>query len=120
MDAEWVEVAELKNLTRRKKLLVTAGEEEIALFFVDDAVFALRNVCIHKGRSLSKGLIFQGQVICPGHQWAFDLVTGWNDEWDRCQPTYPVKVEDGKVYVQPVQKVRETPPTVEDLHPSRR
>lgn len=120
MVAEWIEVTDLKELRRRKKLLVTAGEEQVALFFVDDEVFALRDVCIHKARSLSKGLIFQGQVICPGHQWAFDLATGWNDEWGRCQPSYPVKVKEGKVYVLPEQRVRDAPPAVDELHPARR
>jgi nitrite reductase/ring-hydroxylating ferredoxin subunit len=120
MVTEWVEVAALRELRRRKKLMVTAGEEQIALFFVDDEVFALRDICIHKQRNLSKGLIFQGQVICPGHQWAFDLATGWNDEWGRCQPCYPVKVEDDKVYVRPEQQVRETAPAPEELHPARR
>lgn len=116
----WVEVAGLPELRRRKKLMVTAGEEQIALFFVDDEVFALRDICIHKERNLSKGLIFQGQVICPGHQWAFDLNTGWNDEWGRCQPYYDVKVEDDKVFVRPEQRVRLTPPAPEELHPARR
>lgn len=118
--AEWVEVADLKELRRRKKLMVTAGEEQIALFFLDEEVFALRDICIHKQRNLSKGMIFQGQVICPGHQWAYDLATGWNDEWARCQPTYEVRVEEEKVYVNPEQRVRDTPPSAEELHPSRR
>lgn len=118
--AEWLEVADIKELRRRKKLMVNAGEEQIALFIVEDEVFALRDVCIHKGRNLSKGLIFQGQVICPGHQWAFDLATGWNDEWGRCQPTYEVKVEDEKVYVNAEGRVRETPPSVEEMHRARR
>lgn len=107
---EWVEVADLKQLQRRKKLLASAGDEQVALFFVDGDVYALHDVCIHKKRSLSKGLVFQGNVICPGHQWAFDLATGWNDEWDECQPTFDVKVEDGTVFVNPTRRVRTSPP----------
>ena len=120
MTTGWVEVAELKELRRRKKLLVNAGTEEIAIFLVDDEVYALRDICIHKGRNISKGLIFQGQVICPGHQWTFDLATGWNDEWERCQPTYAAKIVDDKVFVLPEPRVRETAPAVEEMHPSRR
>ncbi len=111
---QWDEVASLKELSRRKKLQVTAGAEQIALFYVNGDVYALRDVCIHKERNLSKGLVFQGQVICPGHQWAFDLVTGWNDEWDRCQPTYEVKVEGDTVLVNSEPRVRDTPPLPEE------
>jgi nitrite reductase/ring-hydroxylating ferredoxin subunit len=115
---EWVEVAELAQLKRRKKLVVSAGEQEIALFYVDGEVFALNDVCIHKERRLSKGLIFQGHVVCPGHQWAFDLRTGWVDEWARCQPVYRVKVESEAVYVDPEPVVRAAAPEAHERYAS--
>ena len=34
------------------------------------------DVCVHKERSLAKGTLLDGQVICPGHQWKFDPRTG--------------------------------------------
>ncbi|MGH3451395.1 MAG: Rieske (2Fe-2S) protein, partial [Haloechinothrix sp.] len=68
--AEWVEAATLKELTRHKKKLVTVGGEQVALFLVDGRVYALHDICIHKERSLSKGTLLRGRVICPGHQWA--------------------------------------------------
>lgn len=98
---EWVEVASLRELLRRKRKLVTAGGENIALFLAGDDVYALRDVCIHKGRQLSRGTVLRGRVVCPGHQWQFDLETGWVDAQERCQPTYAVKVEDDTVYVNP-------------------
>ncbi len=104
--ADWVPVAAVKDLQRRKKSLVQAGGEAIALFMVGDRVFALRDVCIHEQRSLSKGAILRGRVVCPGHQWQFDLETGWVEEQERCQPTYDVKVQDGTVYVVPVPRIR--------------
>jgi nitrite reductase (NADH) small subunit len=115
--AEWVKVADLKELQRRKKLLVEAGGTGIALFLDEGYVYALRDICIHKQRNLSKGLVFQGKVICPGHQWAFDLPTGWVDEWGECQPTFPVKVEGGEVYVDPEPRVRTEAPMSEERWP---
>jgi nitrite reductase/ring-hydroxylating ferredoxin subunit len=103
---DWVAVAAVKDLQRRKKTLVQAGGESIALFMVSDRVFALRDVCIHEQRSLSKGAILRGRVVCPGHQWQFDLETGYVEEQGRCQPSYDVKVEDGTVYVVPVSRIR--------------
>lgn len=106
----WVEVASLKELERRKKKLVTVDEQDIALFLVGDSVYALRDICIHKERRLHKGTILKGRVVCPGHQWAFDLPTGWVDDQGRCQPTYSTKVEGDTVYVDPEPRVRTAPP----------
>ncbi len=105
----WVEVATVKELARHKKKLVEVAGEPIALFYADGAVSAMYDVCIHKERSLSKGIVMGGKVICPGHQWMFDVDTGWCEEEERCQPSYPVRVDDdGVVYVEPRQRIART------------
>ncbi|PXY22812.1 Rieske (2Fe-2S) protein [Prauserella muralis] len=98
---EWVYLADVSELARRKKKRAEIGGEAVALFYVDGAVYALHDVCVHKQRSLSKGTVLHGRVICPGHQWRFDPVTGAADGQPLCQPTYAVRVEDGRVYVNP-------------------
>jgi nitrite reductase (NADH) small subunit len=100
-----VKVADLKEVTRRRKKVVTVDGEDIALFIVGDKVYALHDTCIHQQRSLSKGVLLNGRVICPGHQWAFDLETGWEKDQEECQPTYEVKVEDDAVHVIPRKRV---------------
>lgn len=99
--SDWVCVAELTELSRRKKKLVEVGDERIALFFTGGEVFALQDTCVHKDRQLSKGTVLGGKIVCPGHQWAFDLGTGQADDRAECQPTYPVKIENGSVWVLP-------------------
>ena len=112
--SEWIKATDLGSLKRRKKQLVSAGGQNIALFYLDGEIYALRDICIHKKRHLSKGLIFQGKVVCPGHQWAFDLKTGWVDQWAKCQPTYKVKVEGEEVFVDPEPHVRTTEPASQE------
>ena len=73
---EWVKVADIEELIRRRKKMVSVDGEDIALFLDGDNVYALNDVCIHKQRSLSKGTLLNGRVICPGHQWAYNLETG--------------------------------------------
>lgn len=107
---EWLPAAELSELTRRKKKQVVVGDQTVALFLINDRVFALRDVCIHKERSLSKGTVLGGRVVCPGHQWMFDPATGWVEDQERCQPTYDVRVDDGVVYVDPEPRVRVAEP----------
>lgn len=111
---DWVKATELGPLRERKKLKVTVADHEIALFYIDGGVYALRDICIHKQSRLSRGLVFKGKVICPGHQWAFDLKTGWTDQWAKCQPVYPVRVEDEAVYVRLDPQVRDAEPAAHE------
>jgi nitrite reductase (NADH) small subunit len=96
---DWVEAGTVADLQRRKRSVVEADGRQIALFWHDGEVHALDNVCIHKQRELVKGVVLNGRIVCPGHQWAYDLKTGYEQTMDRYQPCFPVKVEDGKVYV---------------------
>lgn len=107
---EWLEVSSLKQLERSKKQVVTVGDQAIVLFHYDGEVYALLDACIHKGRSLARGLTFKGSVICPGHQWAFDLKSGWVDEWALCQPTFAVKVDGDRIFIDPAPRVHTSPP----------
>jgi nitrite reductase/ring-hydroxylating ferredoxin subunit len=98
--ASWVHVGEMKDLARRKRKQVSVGGCPVALFLVDDEVFAIDDICIHQERSLSKGTLLGGQVICPGHQWKFDPRTGRPEDQDGCQATYAVQVtEEGAILV---------------------
>lgn len=98
----WVHVAEMKDLARRRRKQVSVAGCPIALFLVDDEVFAIDDICIHQERSLSKGTLLNGQVICPGHQWKFDPRTGEPEDQDGCQATYAVQVtEEGAILVAP-------------------
>ncbi|CAN5124491.1 Rieske (2Fe-2S) protein [soil metagenome] len=95
----WIEVGRHTEILRKRKSVVQVNGADVVLFSHDGRIFAMADLCIHKQKRLSKGLVFKGKAICPGHQWAFDLETGWADEWSVCQPTYAVKVEDEAVFV---------------------
>lgn len=98
----WVAVATMKELTRRRKLRVEVDGLAIALFHTDGRVYAFADLCVHQDRSLVKGTLLHGRVICPGHQWRFDLDTGYEEDQDLCQPTYPVLVDGDTVHIAPV------------------
>lgn len=108
---EWVEVATLDEVRRKRKMLVHVGGEDVVLFSHEDRIYALADLCVHKQKRLSKGLIFKGKAICPGHQWAFDLESGWAEEWSMCQPTYAVKIDGDKVQINPTPRVLTAKPT---------
>lgn len=96
---DWHPVASVSDLRARKKKAVDVAGTTVALFYVNDKVYALNDTCIHEQRQLSKGALLFGKVICPGHQWKFDPETGEPEGQEGCQPTYAVKVEDGTIHV---------------------
>ncbi len=96
----WVAAATTRELKRRRKLRVELEGRAIALFAAGDNVYAFDDLCVHQGnRSLSKGTMLHGRVVCPGHQWQFDLDTGYEPDQDVCQPTYRVRVVDDTIHV---------------------
>ncbi|MGN7781992.1 Rieske (2Fe-2S) protein [Mycolicibacterium sp. 22603] len=95
----WTAVATMKDLTRRRKLRVEIDGRAVALFQADGRVYAFADLCVHQDRSLFKGTLLHGKVICPGHQWQFDLETGYEADQDLCQPTFPVRIDDDTVYI---------------------
>lgn len=56
---------------------VRLGEEKICLSRVGNAYFAFERTCPHRKADLADGFINKFQeVICPLHQYRFNLVTG--------------------------------------------
>jgi nitrite reductase/ring-hydroxylating ferredoxin subunit len=102
---EWLMVAELAELGRANRRKVIVAGTPVALFLIGGRVFALRDTCVHKQRSLSKGTVLHGKVVCPGHQWKFDPETGQAEDRDECQPVYAVRVDGGHVYLNTQQRV---------------
>ena len=71
----------------------------VAIFrTANDAVFALRDACPHKGGPLSQGIVFGESVACPLHNWCIDLASGQAASPDEGQvERVPVAVVDGVV-----------------------
>ena len=95
----WVDVGAVAEVTKRRKLIVEHDGEQIVVLAHAGELYALDNVCIHKQRELAKGVILGNRIVCPGHQWSFDLATGWEAKMERCQPCYDVRVTADRVEV---------------------
>ncbi len=42
----------------------------------DGVSYEVQRFCPHAGSDLSEAELVDGQIICPGHRWHFDLATG--------------------------------------------
>jgi nitrite reductase (NADH) small subunit len=94
-----LEVGTVADVTKRKRVVVEHEGTQIVVVAHDGRFFALDNICIHRQRELAKGVVLKDRLVCPGHQWAFDLATGWEAVKGECQPTYDVSVVEGTVLV---------------------
>ncbi|MEV0933624.1 non-heme iron oxygenase ferredoxin subunit [Streptomyces phaeochromogenes] len=81
----------------------------VSLVLTEEQVFAIHDVCSHSAVSLSEGEVDGCTVECWLHASRFDLRTGHplDPPATRPVPVYPVRIEDGSVYV----CVRATPRT---------
>ena len=89
------------NFNLGQSLAVTLGDTEIVLCLLDEAVYALDNICTHEYAQLADGFIEGDCIECPLHQAQFHIPSGraMSPPADEDLATYPVRVQDGEVYV---------------------
>ncbi|MGO9308521.1 MAG: FAD-dependent oxidoreductase [Spirochaetia bacterium] len=102
----WRSVAKESDLAEKALVVVALGEEKILLVRLQGKVHAVGHECPHYQEKLEHGALFGTQVICKSHFARMDVTTGsviappaFND-----LPVYPVKVENGQVWVGPASK----------------
>jgi len=90
------------RLNPGKGTFVVHGEQELAVFFLDNPqrVMVMDNACPHASGNLSGGTVADGAVTCPWHDWSFDLDTGVCTHSDRARvTTYPAELRESEVWV---------------------
>lgn len=102
MKGRWVRacaVGDLSADTGRKVEL--QGVPAIAVFRLDDGIFAIADLCSHGAASLSEGIVENGVVECPFHSGTFDVRTGKPLTFPCTEPvrSYPVRVAGDEVHV---------------------
>ncbi|GAA2363670.1 bifunctional 3-phenylpropionate/cinnamic acid dioxygenase ferredoxin subunit [Saccharopolyspora halophila] len=99
-EAFMILVGELADLQPGESVRVH-GEVPIAVFNVDDELYAIDDTCSHQDASLSDGWLEGCAVECPLHAACFDLRTGQPSGPPAKKPvrTHAVSVEDGLIYV---------------------
>jgi nitrite reductase (NADH) small subunit len=95
----WTDVGSAEELHKKKKFVFNNEDLSVLVISHNGNFFAMDNVCVHKKRELYSGMIFKEKFVCPGHQWAYDLTTGWESVKEQGQPIYQCRVVDGTVQV---------------------
>lgn len=97
-----VKVTELDQLPRDRGVRVTIGEHRIAMFRINDDVYAIGDRCSHAEASLAEGELWDLSVECPRHGSEFDLKSGEPHALPATEPVpvYPVSIDEGTVYLE--------------------
>lgn len=98
---DWFEIGDLSDIPLRGARRVQAGGIRIAVFRThDNQVYALEDSCPHKQGPLSQGIIHDGCVTCPLHNWVISLESGKACGADEGQVrTFRVKLEGQRISI---------------------
>ena len=93
------------ELAANSSRCVTLGETQVGFFRTSEGLFAINNVCPHKGAPLHDGFVHNGAVTCPWHQWDFRLSDGECLNVPKVSAkAYAVEERDGVIWVDIEQK----------------
>ncbi len=101
-DTSWVKVGSVDQIKEGRAVIISANNQEIAIFKYDGIFSAVRNECKHQLGPLGEGRIIDGCITCPWHGYQYLPANG-------CSPppfqekisTYRIKVENREIWVNP-------------------
>jgi 3-phenylpropionate/trans-cinnamate dioxygenase ferredoxin subunit len=96
----FVSVLDLKELDEGKMKLVTVEGTPVLLIKQKGQIFAINNRCPHMACALSGGVLDGFVIVCPCHDWRFNIETGEYEDEPFFQLTkYDWKIEAGRIWV---------------------
>lgn len=101
MTENWIPIGTISDVPQRGARCVKNGDMTIAIFrTADDRIFALEDKCPHKNGPLSQGIVHDGCVTCPLHNWVVSLENGKAQGADEGEATsFPIKLDGEKIFI---------------------
>ena len=99
--ADWVRACASNEIDEEDLIRWDHEGGTYAIYRAEDGFYCTDGLCTHEDEHLEAGLLAGHVIECPLHQGRFDIRSGKvispppYKELD----TYPVKIEDGQVYV---------------------
>jgi 3-phenylpropionate/trans-cinnamate dioxygenase ferredoxin component len=104
MNNVWLEVCNTGDIEKEDVIGFEHDGQTYALYrTADEKYYATAGLCTHANVHLSGGFVMGHIIECPKHNGRFDFTTGQAKGAPACVDleTYPVKVEAGKVFLNP-------------------
>jgi 3-phenylpropionate/trans-cinnamate dioxygenase ferredoxin subunit len=100
--SNWIKACNANDVEKEDVIPVELDGDQYAIYRSSgDEYYATDGLCTHESTLLADGLVMGYVIECPKHNGRFDYRTGEGKGAPICVnlTTYPVKVEDGIVYV---------------------
>ncbi len=97
----YVKVGDLGAVSQSQPLVLVHDGYRIAIYYDQNNYYAIEDICPHMGAFISNGYQEGNLVICPWHNWEFELSTGKcvkpvNDSFIK---TFPLKRYDNSFWL---------------------
>lgn len=101
MSDDFVKVGATSDLPEGNVKIVQVGSQNVALCRVDNAFFAVADLCSHDNGPLGEGELVDHQIECPRHGARFDLRSGKPTCLPAVKaiPTYKVETRGEEIWV---------------------
>ena len=76
MNEGFVKVGQVVDFPDGSLKKVSVDGEDVLVVCLSGKLYALANVCTHRGGPLNEGELEDGKVVCPWHGGQFDVATG--------------------------------------------
>lgn len=95
----WHAIGRMDDIPLRGARCVKNGDMTIAVFrTADNRIFAIEDKCPHRNGPLSQGIVHDGCVTCPLHNWVISLETGVAQGADEGSvATFPVRLDGERI-----------------------
>ncbi len=100
-EPKWTDIGAAGELSASPLSRLRAGGKDLAVSFRNGVFGVLANACNHVGGPLGEGKLDGDYVACPWHGWKYHRCSGQGEPGSETDfvPSYPVKVENGRVLV---------------------
>lgn len=103
--AEWVFAIDETALAEGALVQTRCAGESVLVTRVGGVVYAVGDKCAHMACPLRRGKLEGYSLVCPCHDWRFDIRTGrFEDALELGLDFYEVKSEAGKLFIRLVAK----------------
>ena len=100
MTVNWKHLCAATKLSEGEPMGFKLDERRVALYRINDEIFATDDVCSHAFALLSTGFLDEHVIECPLHGGMFDVRSGHcrSGGYENIR-TFPVEVRDGEIFV---------------------
>jgi nitrite reductase/ring-hydroxylating ferredoxin subunit len=98
---ETVWLAHVSKLVEEVPISAQAEGMELVIFKYNGSITVFQGVCPHEGTLLAVGVVDNGVLVCSGHGWRFDCLSGTKvEDSSVCLKRFSVRIEEDHVSVQ--------------------